>query len=91
MSADQAIEAEKENKKEPPRRKARDTQKRLGVGKPRLAGGAGPRTVTRITPTRSASARTRSSRVDIVEENGQMEVVVEEDGGFGSSQRASQF
>ena len=73
------IESEKENKKEPPRRKARESQKRLGVGKPRMAGGAGARNVTRLTSGRSASARTRS-RADIVEENGLMEVVLEEDG-----------
>lgn len=74
-----AIESEKENKKDPPRRKARDTQKRLGVGKPRIAGGTGPRSVTRIVPSRSATTRTRS-RVDIVEGDRMAAVVEEEDG-----------
>ncbi|KAF9519870.1 hypothetical protein BS47DRAFT_1379108 [Hydnum rufescens UP504] len=72
------VESEKENKKDAPRRKARESQKRLGVGKPRAAGGTGPRSVTRIVPSRSAATRTRS-RVDLVEGNGQMAVVVEED------------
>lgn len=49
------------------------------MGKPRIAGGDGPRTVTRIVPSRSAP-RTRS-RVDIVQENGRMEAVIEEEEG----------
>ena len=74
------VESEKENKKDHPRRKARESQKRLGVGKPRVAGGTGPRSVTRIVPSRSAATRTRS-RVDLGEGNGQMAMVVEEDDG----------
>ncbi|KAF8334025.1 uncharacterized protein EI90DRAFT_499148 [Cantharellus anzutake] len=77
VSESAVVESEKENKKEPPKRKARDTQKRLGVGKPRIAGGDGARAVTRIVSSRSAP-RTRS-RVDIVEGNGRMEAVVEEE------------
>ena len=78
------VESEKENKRDPVRRKARDTQKRLRVGKPRVAGGAGARAVTRIIPSRgsaTSTSRTRSSRVDPVEEAARMEVVIEEEPG----------
>jgi hypothetical protein len=42
----------------PPRtRKAKDTQRRLGVGKPALAGGSGPRAVTKsLSVSRSKKA-----------------------------------
>lgn len=54
-----AIESEKENKKDLPKRKVKETQKRLGVGKPRIAGGTGARNVTRIIPSRSTRNRSR--------------------------------
>lgn len=76
------VESEKENKRDPVKRKARESQKRLGVGKPRAAGGSGPRTVTRIVPSRGSTTggRTRS-RMEPVEEAARMEIVVEEEGG----------
>lgn len=84
QEAASTVESEKENKRDPIRRKARESQKRLGVGKPRLAGGGGARTVTRIVPSRGsatgAGGRTRS-RADPVEEASRMEVVIEEEGG----------
>jgi hypothetical protein len=76
------LESEKENKRDPERRKARESQKRLGVGKPRAAGGTGPRAVTRIVPSRSSTGGRTRSRMDIVQEAGRMEVVVEEDSGL---------
>lgn len=51
------MESEKENEKEPVRTRAKDTQKRLGVGRPRAAGGAGPRQVTRAPTSRIATRR----------------------------------
>jgi hypothetical protein len=42
-------------------RKAKDTQKRLGVGKPRIAGGSGARSLTRASSP-SKGRRSRSSR-----------------------------
>jgi hypothetical protein len=52
------MESEKENEKEPGgRKRAKDTQKRLGVGRPRAAGGAGPRQVTRAPTSRIATRR----------------------------------
>ncbi|TFL06527.1 hypothetical protein BDV98DRAFT_559560 [Pterulicium gracile] len=42
-------------------RKAKDTQTRLGVGRPRLAGGAGARAVTKSVPS-GKSNRVKSSR-----------------------------
>lgn len=77
------VESEKENKRDPVRRKARESQKRLGVGKPRAAGGNGPRSVTRIVPSRGSATggRTRS-RMDPVEEAARMEVVIEEESGM---------
>ncbi|KAF8319446.1 hypothetical protein DL93DRAFT_198703 [Clavulina sp. PMI_390] len=75
------VESEKENKHDNVRRKARESQKRLGVGKPRAAGGMGARTVTRIVPSRSGAPGSRTrSRTNLGEEPSRMDVVIEEDG-----------
>jgi hypothetical protein len=55
------VEAEKENKKISRDRKAKETQKRLGVGRPKVAGGTGPRVVTKLSTT-LVRASTRRSR-----------------------------
>jgi hypothetical protein len=43
-------------------RKARDAQLRLGIGRPTVAGGSGPRTMTRSASSVAKGVRSRSSR-----------------------------
>lgn len=43
-------------------RKARDAQLRLGIGRPTVAGGSGPRTVTRSTNSVAKGVQSRSGR-----------------------------
>ncbi|KDQ20477.1 hypothetical protein BOTBODRAFT_169227 [Botryobasidium botryosum FD-172 SS1] len=64
--------SEKENAKNPLKRKVKDTQKRLGVGRPKTAGGDGQRKVTRAgipsRPTRQTQSQIGKPKVETVAE-----------------------
>jgi hypothetical protein len=64
----------------PRTRKAKELQKRLGVGKPIAAGGAGPRTVTRST-TLSRGTRFKPSKTVLPE------ATIHEEGSYGEARR----
>jgi hypothetical protein len=60
----------------PPRRKAKDTQFRLGVGRPMVAGGSGARTVTNVSKGKGLLARNvTQSQPTIIEEGAQVVLV----------------